>query len=105
MVHFPFFLMSDNIVNDTEWYAFYKEFLAPFQACDADKNWVLSVAELKTCFESDEKYFQSIAHHFKTDDDIELLLHHMDCNDANLHGYIFLRRLNHAWNVCAVEEI
>lgn len=39
-------------VSDAEWESFFTEFIAPFIACDADKDNLMIVAELTTCLAS-----------------------------------------------------
>lgn len=48
-----------------------------------------------------EKYFKFIRNNFEEEAEAGLILHHMDANEASLYNYIFLRKLNHAWEACA----
>jgi len=48
---------KDNIVDDTEWSHFFDNYLDPFQKCDKDKNFAISVEEFKACLtESTPKF-------------------------------------------------
>lgn len=50
-------------------------------------------------------FFKYIRSSFVEDKEAELILHHMDANNANLYNYIFLRKLNHAWEACADQGL
>lgn len=45
---------NDNIVTDQEWFAFFSNFIEPFQKCDKDDNWKLSPQEMFDCIKNTE---------------------------------------------------
>jgi len=71
----------------------------PFQTCDANNDFKLAAGELKGCLDLID--FSQIKHNINTDDAIAEILHFMDRNEANLIGFIWLRRLNYAWKTCS----
>jgi len=90
---------KDNKIDDTEWVQFYETIIKPFQVCDTDKNFQLNVAELKACLGTSD--FSQIKHNVDSEEALTQLIHFMDRNEANLIGFLWLRRLNYAWATCS----
>jgi hypothetical protein len=66
---------------------------------DKDKDFLLADTETMECLKGD--LFQNIRQFFPDIETVKLLHHYMDYDKLNFVRYLWLRRLNHAWTVCA----
>lgn len=54
---------------------------------------------MKDCFETLD--FKNIKFALDTPEKINQIFHYTDRNEANLIGFLWLRRLNYAWGTCS----
>lgn len=86
-------------VSDSEWTAFFEEFLEKYQACDADSDGKLNAGEITACLTSETSGLKVLSSISAKAADI---IRYMDRKtDLTLYDYMFLRRVASAMKNCA----
>jgi hypothetical protein len=49
--------------------------------------------------------YKNIKHALQTEAEVKHLVYLLDHNEVNLVGFLFIRRLNHAWGVCSAGPL
>ena len=94
---------KDDMIDHTEWDAFVTLFILPFEACDANKNYVLELNEFQNCFESDPKT-KLITFRRRYEDQKHRIMINCISNrgaeELNFAEYLFVRKALFGWKQC-----
>lgn len=93
----------DDLIEQSEWDAFTALFIFPFEACDADGNYLLSTAEFKACFDADPRSKLVTFRRRYNEKKYDLLMEVVATrgnNEINFSDYLFIRRSLFAWKEC-----
>jgi hypothetical protein len=93
----------DDLIDQKEWDAFTALFVYPFEACDTDMNYLLSVEEFKACWDADPRTKLVTFRRRYEEKKYELLMEVVSTRgkaDINFSDYLFIRRSLFAWKEC-----
>jgi hypothetical protein len=93
----------DDLIDSKEWDAFTALFIYPFEACDADMNYLLSVEEFKACWDADPRSKMVTFRRRYQTKMYDLLMEVVSTrgkNEINFSDYLFIRRALFAWKEC-----
>lgn len=93
----------NDLVDFNEWQTFSSLFVTAFEACDEDKNNLLSVAELEKCFAKEKAAGQVQFRNSFGANKFKYLIEAVSCkgkDEINFSEYFLIRRGLFAWNAC-----
>jgi hypothetical protein len=93
----------DDLIDSKEWDAFTALFIYPFEACDGDMNYLLSVEEFKACWDADPRSKMVTFRRRYQAKMYDLLMEVVSTrgkNEINFSDYLFIRRALFAWKEC-----
>jgi hypothetical protein len=93
----------DDLIDQAEWDAFTALYLLPFEACDANNNYLLDVEEFKKCFAADPKSkllsFRRRYHNKETTMMMQVVST-KGSDEINFSDYLFIRKSLFGWQQC-----
>lgn len=99
---------KDDLIDQKEWDIFTGLFILPFEACDANKDYLLDDKEFKTCFDADPR---SKVISFRKNYDQDKYTPLMDVVSTrgkaliNFNDYLIIRKALFGWNECQSHPI
>jgi hypothetical protein len=93
----------DDLVDQNEWDAFAALFIFPFEACDTDGNYILSVEEFKACWDADPRSKLVDFRRRYEEKKYELIMDVVQTrgkSEINFSDYLLIRRALFAWKEC-----
>ena len=94
---------NDDLLSQTEWVAFTRLYVYPFEACDSNKDYHLNNDEFKNCYDLDPK-FKSVkftkTHEQLKYDYMQRIIRHRRDQEVNFFGYMMIKNAMYAWEKC-----